>query len=59
MISMGKICSTCGYELNDKNLDRCPRCYTIIQKHNKCSDCAGCGIIKCNTRSKDLEKGTQ
>ncbi|PRX19716.1 hypothetical protein BX659_13715 [Orenia metallireducens] len=37
-----RVCSECGYEVKDKSVIRCPRCFKILLK--KCSECDGCGI---------------
>jgi hypothetical protein len=44
---MVKKCSTCGYEIKDDKIDRCPRCYSIILKYPTCIDCKGCSIKGC------------
>ena len=43
---MSLTCKTCGYKVEDHKLDRCPRCYSIIQVPKKCSDCQGCSLWK-------------
>ena len=37
-----RICSQCGYEIDDETAFRCPRCFNILLK--KCSECKKCSF---------------
>ncbi|WP_300299358.1 hypothetical protein [Anaerosolibacter sp.] len=47
---MSLVCKTCGNKIEDSQLQRCPRCYTILKEPPKCGDCKGCsiGLKNCN-----------
>ena len=47
-------CPTCGNQINNKELTRCPRCNNNLIIHKKCSDCGKCSLInRLKNKSKD------
>ncbi|WP_432665298.1 hypothetical protein R9X47_03385 [Wukongibacter baidiensis] len=44
-------CKSCGMEIKDDSFLRCPRCNTIINLPQKCSECNGCSLF--NDSKKD------
>lgn len=53
---MKLLCKTCGNQIEDTNIKRCPRCYSVLKEPLKCGDCKGCalGFRDCKTESKRI-----
>ncbi len=42
---MALVCKKCGCKIDDPKMERCPRCYSILNTPKKCEDCKGCGLF--------------
>lgn len=38
-----KRCPQCGFPMTDEELQRCPRCNSLLRATNGCGGCGGCG----------------